>query len=87
MGFEKPSGLIKPSKAGCGILPDIQSCTSVDDFASTCIIFGSKILFPLVWGMVMCNNVFKTEKIEVKPKIKKSEKYFKHLKENVLLLI
>ena len=31
--------------------------------------------------MVMCNNVFKTEKIEVKPKIKKSEKYFKHLKE------
>ena len=37
--------------------------------------------------MVMCNNVFKTEKIEVKPKIKKSEKYFKHLKENVLLLI
>ena len=50
MGFEKPSGLIKPSKAGCGILPDVQSCTSVDDFASTCIIFGSIILFPLVWG-------------------------------------
>lgn len=50
MGFEKPSGLIKPSKAGCGILPDIESCTSVDDFASTCIIFGSIILFPLVWG-------------------------------------
>ena len=50
MAFEKPSGLIKPWKAGFAILPDIQPCTSVDDFVSTCIIFGLIILFPLVWG-------------------------------------
>ena len=33
MAFVKPPGLIKPSKADCGILPDIQSGTSLDDFA------------------------------------------------------